>query len=173
MPTEEISYNEGVTEKFTAVEQAVDVAREQANEAADAFRKGEFTQDTIMDNNATQDDRLIALLAYIIPFIMSVIILLSESGKKRPFQRYHAVQSLGLITVFSVLGISVTIGVALVQIIPVIGMLVALLVICLSPIAIAMALTALAYYGYQAYQGKRFAIPGLTSFLQDQGWLNR
>ena len=30
---------------------------------------------------------------------------------------------------------------------------------------------ALAYYGYQAYQGKRFAIPGLTSFLQDQNWI--
>ena len=27
------------------------------------------------------------------------------------------------------------------------------------------------YYGYQAYKGRRFAIPGLTSFLTDQGWL--
>jgi hypothetical protein len=34
-----------------------------------------------------------------------------------------------------------------------------------------MAWFALVYYGYQAYQGKRFAIPGLTSFLRDQGWV--
>ena len=31
---------------------------------------------------------------------------------------------------------------------------------------------ALGFYGIQAYQGKRFAIPGLTSFLTDQGWLH-
>jgi uncharacterized membrane protein len=45
------------------------------------------------------------------------------------------------------------------------------LVLCLSPIAYFMAVIALLYYGYQAYQGKRFAIPGLTGFLRDQGWI--
>jgi len=171
MPTEESKYNEGIADKLTAVEQAVDMAREQASEAADAFRKGEFTQDTIIDGNATRDDKLIALLAYIIPFVMSFIVLLSESGKKRPFQRYHAVQSLGLITFFGILGLSVAIGTAFSQIIPGLGFLVFLMVICLAPIAFTMVLITLAYYGYQAHQGKRFAIPGLTNFLQDQGWM--
>jgi uncharacterized membrane protein len=96
---------------------------------------------------------------------------LSESSKKRPFQRYHAAQSLGLVIVFALLGVSVAIATSILQVIPLIGALVGFIVLCLSPIAYLMAVVALIYYGIQAYQGKRFAIPGLTSFMQDQGWL--
>jgi len=173
MQTEQSTNKDG--ESLIDLEQAVDIAREQASEAAEAFRKGEFTQGEMTDNEATRDDRLIALLTYIspifIPFIMSIIILFSESGKKRPFQRYHAMQSLGLTAVFAILGISTGIGLALIQIIPIIGQLILIVSICLAPIFMIMAVMALVYYGYQAYRGKRFAIPGLTSFLQDQGWL--
>jgi uncharacterized membrane protein len=160
---------------LTAFEQAVDTAREQANVAASALRRGQFMQDATVDPDASSDDRLIALLNYItqilIPLIMPIIVLLSESSKKRPFQRYHAVQSLAFMLLLIGLSIATIIGTTILQIIPLIGWLVALLVACLSPIVYLMVVIALLYYGYQAYQGKRFAIPGLTSFLRDQGWL--
>lgn len=156
-------------------ERAAQSARTQANAAADAFRRGEFMRDATIDGAANGDDRLIALLSYatqiLIPFVMPALVLFSESSKKRPFQRFHAVQSLALTTALIVLGIFVAVGTAIISIIPVIGWLAALVVGCLSPIAVLMAWFAMVYYGYQAYQGKRFAIPGLTSFLKDQGWI--
>jgi uncharacterized membrane protein len=162
-------------ENVRAAGRAVDTAREQAGEAADALRRGEFMREAAVDPEASSDDRLIALLSYItqilIPAVMPIIVLLSASSKQRPFQRYHAVQSLALTIVFVGLGIALVIGTGILQIVPVIGWLVGLAMVCLAPIGYLMAVVALLYYGYQAYQGKRFAIPGLTSFLRDQGWL--
>lgn len=150
-------------------------AREQAGAAADALRRGEFMHDATVDPEASQDDKLIALLSYVtqivIPLIMPVIVLLSESSKKRPFQRYHAVQSLALSLLFMAIAAAAAIGTGVIQVIPLVGQLVALLMICLAPIAWFMGVIALLYYGYQAFQGKRFSIPGLTSMLRDQGWL--
>jgi uncharacterized membrane protein len=162
----------------TAAERFVGVAREQATQAADALRKGEFLRDPILDEEASSDDRLIALLSYItqilIPIVMPVIVLLSESSKRRTFQRYHAVQSLALSIVFLAFGAAVLFGTAFLSIVPIIGWvfrIMGFLLLCLAPIGVLMVWMALGYYGYQAYQGKRFAIPGLTSFLNDQGWL--
>lgn len=150
-------------------------AREQAGAAADALRRGEFMHDATMDAEASRDDKLIALLSYVtqivIPLIMPVIVLLSESSKKRPFQRYHAVQSLSLSLLLIAIAAAATIGTAIIQVIPLVGQLVGVLMLCLTPIGWFMAVIALLYYGYQAYQGKRFSIPGLTSMLRDQGWV--
>jgi len=171
VPVENIAQDDNMT----PFEQAVDTAREQANIAADALRRGEFMSGALVDEEANGDDKLIVLLAYatqvLIPLVMPLIILLSESSKKRPFQRYHAVQSLALMLLFMAVGIAAIIGTAIVSIIPLIGWLFGIVVACLTPIAYLMGVIALLYYGYQAYQGKRFAIPGLTSFLRDQGWL--
>lgn len=165
----------GVSGERTPIEQMAESARVTATEAADSFRRGEFLNNAITDADANADDRLIALLSYVtqivIPLVMPVIVLLSESSKLRPFQRYHAVQSLALSCLFIAVSVAVGIGTAILQVIPVIGLLVGFLVLCLSPIAYFMAVIALLYYGYQAYQGKRFAIPGLTGFLRDQGWI--
>lgn len=159
----------------TPIGRMADSAREQAGVAADAFRRGEFMHDATVDVEANQDDKLIALLSYvtqiIIPLIMPIIVLLSESSKKRPFQRYHAVQSLALMLLFIAIAAAATIGTGIIQVIPLIGQLVALLMLCLMPVAWFMAVIALLYYGYQAFQGKRFSIPGLTSMLRDQGWI--
>jgi uncharacterized membrane protein len=151
-------------------------ARGQAGVAAGAFRRGEFVSNVAVDTAANSDDRLIALLCYvsqiIVPLILPILVLISESSKKRPFQRFHAVQSLALTSVFVIAALLVSVGLLVIQIIPVIGQIIGFLaVFCLAPIAALMALIALVYYGFQAYQGKRFSIPGLTSFLQDQGWL--
>jgi uncharacterized membrane protein len=165
----------GTGSERTPIEQMADSARTTATQAADSFRRGEFLNNAITDPDANADDRLIALLAYItqivIPLIMPVIVLLSESSKLRPFQRYHAVQSLALTCVFIALGVLVGISTAVLQVIPLVGVLVGLIVLCMTPIAYFMYIIALLYYGYQAYQGKRFAIPGLTAFLRDQGWI--
>lgn len=169
-PTEKMSDN-----PRTPVERMADAAREQATEAADALRKGEFMHDAALDAEATPDDRLIALLSYatqvIIPLVMPVIVLLSESSKTRAFQRYHAIQSIALGVLFGAGGIVLGVGASVLWLVPLIGPLISVLLACLIPIAWAMAVVAMLYYGYQAYQGKRFAIPGLTSFLRDQGWV--
>lgn len=47
------------------------------------------------EGEATDSDRLMALLAYIIGFVVPIIILLTDA-RNRPFQRYHAVQALAL-----------------------------------------------------------------------------
>src|SRR3712207_5229728 len=101
-------------ESRTPVERMADTAREQATQAADALRRGEFMHESTVDTAATPDDRLIALLSYLtqvfIPLVMPVIVLLSESSKTRPFQRYHAVQSLGLALLFgaAILALSIS-----------------------------------------------------------------
>jgi uncharacterized membrane protein len=159
----------------TVFERAVDTAREQAGAAADSLRRGELMQDAAIDPAATSDDRLIAFLSYasqvFIPLVMPGIVLISESSKRRPFQRYHAVQSLALSLTFIAIFILASISSVVLQIIPLLGNLLGLAILCLLPIGYLMGIVAMIYYGFQAYKGKRFAIPGLTSFLHDQGWL--
>jgi uncharacterized membrane protein len=170
-PPSPLPQDAGTPNSRTPIEQAADVARTQATQAADAFRRGEFMHEAATDPAASADDRLIALLTYLIPLFMSILVLLSESSKHRPFQRFHAVQSLALSCVVVAIGAFVSISTAILQIIPPLGMVVGIAVFCMTPIAFLMYVAAILYYGYQAYQGKRFAIPGLTSFLRDQGWL--
>lgn len=135
----------------------------------------ERTRVVTRDADVTSDDRLIALLCYvsqlIVPFILPVIVLLSESNKKRPFQRYHAVQSLGLALALTFIAVALTLGTMVVQIVPLVGQLIGLGVLCLSPFAGLAVIGLAVYYGYQAYQGKYVKIPALTAFMQDQGWL--
>ncbi|NLE75176.1 MAG: hypothetical protein GX605_00295, partial [Chloroflexi bacterium] len=57
-----------------------------APEAAPAAERG------AVDEN----DKLMAAISYIVAVIVPIIILASESARVRPFQRYHAIQSLGL-----------------------------------------------------------------------------
>jgi uncharacterized membrane protein len=159
----------------TPAEQFADSARTQAGAAADALRRGEFMHGAAVDTSADGDDRLIALLCYVtqmlIPLVMPILVLLSASSKKRPFQRFHATQSLALSITFILFGLLMSAGSTILAFVPVIGWLVVMVVFCLGPLLALMAFLALAYYGYQAYQGKRFAVPGLTSLLQDQGWI--
>ncbi len=104
---------------------------------------------------AGDQDRLMALLAYVIGIIVPLIILLTDM-KNRPFQKYHAVQALvaqiALTVLFFVLGL-----------IPIIN--------CIIPLLGLAALVLFIYYGIQAYQGYYFEIPMITSFARQQGWL--
>lgn len=160
----------------TPVERVASTVYTQAGEAADAFRRGELMQDSEVDALADSDDRLIALLSYVtqllLPVIMPLIVLLSESSKKRPFQRYHAVQSLTLALLFWLTFFAGSVAIGIIQIIPLLGWLIgAFAVLCLVPMYFVGGIGLMLYYGLQAYKGRRFAIPGLTSFLRDQNWL--
>lgn len=148
-----------------------DAAGRQMNEAADALRRGELMRDAVVDPGADSDDRLVAMLSYVVPVLLPLIVLLSESSKKRPFQRYHAVQSLGLAAFLTVLSVAVAIVSSILMAIPLVGFLVGIVMFCATPIAFLAATIAFLYYGYQAYQGRRFTIPAVTSFLANQGWI--
>lgn len=119
-------------------------------------RTGEPVQDP--------NDRLMGALAYIVPVILPLIVLLSETGKVRPFQRYHAVQSLALTAVSLIWLLLVFIATLIVtSICAPLGCLLG--VLYLAPVVPAV------WAAYHAYNGEWVEIPGLTQFLRDQRWL--
>ena len=97
------------------------------------------------------NEKLLSALTYPIPLV-GIVILVSDTMKNNPVMKRHAVQSLALGVVLSV--ISIILG-----IIPIVG--------CLAPI---LWLVVTIYYAMQAYNGKAFTIPVITEFCQKQGW---
>ncbi|MBN1876251.1 MAG: hypothetical protein JXA33_18650 [Anaerolineae bacterium] len=104
-------------------------------------------------DNVTDDDRLWALLSWILTPIVPVIVLLLDDKKGRPFIKYNAIQAL-------ILGV---VGYILSSVlIPVIGL---------------GCLTGLAVFGYQIYlaikanSGEWVVVPVLTDFVKNQGWI--
>ncbi len=104
-----------------------------------------------LGTDVTSDDKLWALLAYVLSPIVPVILLLMEDKKNRPFIKAHNMQALVLGVVEVILAI--VIGWT------VIGM-------CL-PFLLWIAMI---YWGVQAYQGKYVTIPVVTDFVKNQGW---
>jgi len=109
----------------------------------------------------TDNDRLLAALAYIIPVIVSVIILVSAENKQRPFQRYHAVQALvaDIVVWVVVVLLSCALGAVSFFIAGLCGILPWFLLLILL------------YWAWQAYQGKYFTIPVITDFIRQQKWV--
>lgn len=163
-------------EESLAFEQVLDAPQARATDEHEKGRYVHIMEDTEADLSATSDDRLIALLCYwsqlVMPIVMPLIVLLSESGKRRHFQRHHAIQSLSLTGAIIGLSIVVTMGIGMLQIIPIFGFVIAMIALCLSPIAYFMIVIAYVFYGWQANKGKRFSIPLLSRFLRSQGWLD-
>jgi uncharacterized membrane protein len=101
-----------------------------------------------------ENDKLMAALCYPIVGVMSIIILLTESMKSRPFQKYHAVQSLVLWAVIFV---------------------VLLIISCLT-LGFGFFLYFIAWLvslwlAYRAYKGEYFEVPLITNFIKKQGWV--
>ena len=107
-----------------------------------------------MSGDITSDDKLWALLAYVLSPIVPLIIMFAMPDKKdRPFIKAHNAQALvwGLV--------NVVIGTVLSSV----------LFFCLgAPSIIIWAVGA--YWGYQAYQGNLVTIPFITDFVKNQGW---
>jgi uncharacterized membrane protein len=107
--------------------------------------------DQPINTEATSDDKLWALLCYVIPIIVPIIVLLMEDKKNRPFIKAHSMQALVWGLVWGVIG-SVTSAVF-------IGL-------CILPVCWILSI----YWGIQAYQGKYVTIPVITDFVKKQGW---
>ena len=98
----------------------------------------------------SDDDKLWALLAYVLAPLVPVIILLMEDKKKRPFIRAHNGQALawGLINMVA-------------------GTLLSTFLCGIPSLAIWLIGC---YWGWQAYQGQMVTIPVITDFVKNQGW---
>jgi uncharacterized membrane protein len=105
-------------------------------------------------NDITENDKLMAALCYPIAIVMSIIILISDSMKSRPFQKYHAVQALVLwVALFIILFI------------------VACLTFGIGFFLYFIAWLILLWPAYKAYQGEYFEVPVITNFIKKQGWV--
>ncbi len=96
--------------------------------------------------------------------LVSLALLIAEGNKHRPFQRFHAVNSI----IFWVVGFAYEI-VALIVYLLLTFISLGCLGIFLWVIFFLPHLAAL-YYAYQAYQGKRPDIPFISQFARSQGW---
>ena len=120
--------------------------------------------------DVTSDDKLMAALSWLgmvllqVPLV-SIVLLLAEGNKDRPFQRHHALQSIGLFVaaiayefvaaILFTVGSVVTLGCG------------ALFLWVLFFVPHIMAV----YYAWQAYQGKEINIPVVSQVMRQQGWL--
>ncbi|MGH2619005.1 MAG: DUF4870 domain-containing protein [Anaerolineales bacterium] len=106
-----------------------------------------------MDTGITSDDKLWALLAYVLSPIVPIIIMLMADKKGRPFIRAHNAQAL-VWGVFNLVGGTI---------------LTSLLFFCFgAPSLIIWAIGV--YWGIKAYQGGYVNIPVITNFVKGQGW---
>jgi uncharacterized membrane protein len=99
----------------------------------------------------TSDDKLWALLAYVLSPLVPVIILLMEDKKERPFIKAHNIQALVLGMINFILAI-------------VLG-----LTVFLSCVPL-LVWFYMVYLGIQAYQGNEVTIPVISDFVKNQGW---
>lgn len=99
----------------------------------------------------TSDDKLWALLAYVLSPLIPVIILLLEDKKNRPFIKEHNTQALILGLINLILGTILSFTV----------------VLACVPFLIWIYMV---YLGIQAYQGQSVTIPVITDFVNNQGW---
>jgi len=145
-------------------------AQEPLPPAGPMLPSGSGTPPPVRSGDVSDDDRLLAALSWLslaifqIPLV-SVVLLLAEANKNRPFQRYHAINSIGFwaaavvyevlaTIVYSVVG-ALTLGCGLV---------------CLFPIFFIPHIIAL-YYAYESYMGRRPVIPVVSEFMNGQGWV--
>ena len=95
-------------------------------------------------SDITQDDKLWAMLCYLIPLI-AIVVLFMEDKKSRPYVKFNAVQSLVATVVLSILS-TVTCGFG------------------------AVLFLVIFWWAYQAYQGQDIRIPMISDFIRNQGW---
>ena len=117
-------------------------------------------EEPVVEGEITENDKLMAAISYPIP-IVGIIILLSEDMKARPFQKYHAVQSLVA---------NVVLWVVIALLACVLGAITFFVAGCGGLLPLVLWLLTF-YGGYLAYQGEYFEIPVLTDFMKTQGWV--
>jgi uncharacterized membrane protein len=109
-------------------------------------------QKETVNSEVNDNDRLMAALAWIIS-PLAIVILFVEDMRNRPFQKYHAVNSLAFAVVFFVVMTNIsTVTCGFGAVLIVLGLVVF-------------------YWAYQAYQGIWVEVPYLTDFCKKQGWI--
>jgi len=101
----------------------------------------------------------------IVPVIVPAVMLLSDESKARPFQKFHAIQSLGFLVAGVVYEVLATIVYFLLSVVTAGCLACVLWVLFLVPVVPAL------YYAWQAYKGLYFKIPFLTEFMVNSKWL--
>lgn len=101
-----------------------------------------MSNEPMMD--VTSDDKLWAMLGYILP-IIALVVLFMEEKKNRPYIKFNAVQSLIMTVLISVVA-TVTFG-------------------CGSILYLLMF-----WWAYQSYKGQDVKIPVISDFIRKQGW---
>lgn len=104
-----------------------------------------------MSEEITQDDKLWALLSWLL-FPVAIVALLLEDKRQRPFIKYNAVQAL----VVGVIGYLISSLLSFV----IVGCFVALAVLGYT-----------IYLAVQSYQGQWVVIPFVTDFCKKQNWI--
>lgn len=102
------------------------------------------------ENDVTSNDKLLMALGYIFTPIVSIILLLMEGYKDRPFIKAHNAQALAI---------------GVIQVI-----LAATSFTCITGVLWLVLFIAQLYWAYQAYQGQEVNIPFITDFVKNQGW---
>jgi uncharacterized membrane protein len=102
-------------------------------------------------SDVTQDDKLWALLSYIFAPLISLIMLLIEDKKNRPFIKFHAVQSLIL-------------GIVMLVLYLVLGWVI--VGACLGLVLYVYMI----YIGIKAYQGESVSVPLITDMIKKNNW---
>lgn len=97
-----------------------------------------------MSSDITSDDKLWAMLSYLLPLI-AIVVLFMEDKKSRPYVKFNAVQSIVAAVVLSIIA-TVTFG-------------------CGGILGLVFF-----WWAYQAYQGQDIRIPMITDFIRNQGW---
>lgn len=113
--------------------------------------------------NITDDDKLWALLSYLLWPLGSILVAVMEEKKARPYIKYHAVQAAGLGVVVWVLTM------ILACVLGAVTFFIGGLGACCGFLPV----LALFYYAYLAYQGDYFEIQYLTDFMVQQGWMEK
>lgn len=99
----------------------------------------------------TSDDKLWALLSWILAPIVPIIVLLMEEKKSRPFIKYNAIMGLAWSIVYGVVG----------------G---ALSVVFVGICILGLGAVAAIFWGIKSYQGETVKVPVLSDFIKNQGW---
>ena len=122
----------------------------------------------ISPSDINDNDKLMAALSYFLSPIVPVIVLLVDTMKVRPYQKYHALQSLGLFVaalLYSVIACIVFTACTAVTM--------GILGICLWVLFLLPAIPFI-YYTIIAYtRAQYFEIPFITKFMVQQGWLSQ
>jgi uncharacterized membrane protein len=111
----------------------------------------------------TADDKLWALLSYLLWPLGSILVAVMEDKKARPYIKYHAIQATGL---------GVVVWVAIAVLACILGVI-SFWALGLGALCGFLPVLAMFYYAYLAYQGNYFEIPYLTELMVRQGWLKK